>query len=91
MAERKAGAKKEKASGAAKPKKTAARRPAKAVKSPSKTSRKPAAKRAAPRKEAAAEVSRYGCEDCGLVVSIDEWGDMNIVNLVCCGKQMQPA
>ncbi|MDA8326069.1 MAG: hypothetical protein M0033_07610 [Nitrospiraceae bacterium] len=72
--------------------KTAAKPSAKKVKAPSKT-RKPAAKtakRTAPGKAAAAKTPRYGCEVCGLVVSVDEWGEMNIVNLVCCGEQMQP-
>ena len=96
----KTGAKK--TGGAAKTVKTAAKpaartvkSPSKAAKSPAKTSKKPAAKTAkktAPRKtQAPAETSRYGCEVCGLVVSVDEWGDMNFVNLVCCGEQMKPA
>ncbi|MDA8172395.1 MAG: hypothetical protein M0Z48_11290 [Nitrospiraceae bacterium] len=90
MPAKKADAKK--TTGAAKPGKTAAKPSAKKVKAPSKT-RKPAAKtakRTAPGKAAAAKTPRYGCEVCGLVVSVDEWGEMNIVNLVCCGEQMQP-
>ncbi len=72
----------------------AAKKPAKAVKAaarPAKTAAKtkrPAARK--PAGSAAPKEARYGCEVCGLMVTVDEWGDMNMVNIVCCGEQMQP-
>ncbi|MDA8085869.1 MAG: hypothetical protein M0Z75_04140 [Nitrospiraceae bacterium] len=100
MAVKKAGAKGAKAPRTkAAAKKTTTKKPAKAVKAsaarPAKAvAKRPAAKaakRAAPRQAAASqEAGRYGCEVCGLMVSVDEWGEMNVVNLICCGEQMQP-
>ena len=93
MAQAKAAAKK--TTGGAKAKRTAARKTDRpqAVKTAAKGG-KPvarAAKKTVSRKKAAKQEVRYGCEVCGLVVRVDEWGDMNIVNLVCCGEQMGPA
>ncbi len=101
MAVKKAGARGAKApKKAAAAGKTSAKRPAKAVKAaaarPAKTAakrpaaRKPAARAAARQAAAASKEARYGCEVCGLMVTVDEWGDMDMVNIVCCGEQMQP-
>ena len=99
MAQKKTGAKK--ADGRVKSRKTASAKtaPARAAKRKAAAKAvKPAAKavkrvvsRKAAVKDKNKKISRYGCEVCGLVVSVDEWGDMDVVNLVCCGGQMQPA
>ena len=34
--------------------------------------------------------SKYTCSVCGLIVSIDECGCLDVSDLVCCSKPMKP-
>lgn len=35
--------------------------------------------------------SRYACEVCGLVISVDKnCGCVDVCDIICCGKEMKP-
>lgn len=91
----KAGAKTKRATDGTKPKKIASAKAVRAKAGVKKTAKggKPVArtaKKAVSGGTEAKEAARFSCEVCGLVVRVDEWGDINVVNLVCCGEQMGP-
>jgi hypothetical protein len=50
------------------------------------------AKRSSPRKQKDLTIgSRYGCDVCGLSVSVDEiCGCVDFCDIICCGEQMKP-
>ncbi|HMK65850.1 MAG TPA: hypothetical protein VK564_08640 [Thermodesulfobacteriota bacterium] len=64
------------------PAKTASKAPAKAA------AKAPAKVKAAP-KTASRVGSRYGCTDCGLLVTVDRDCNCGTIDLVCCGEPMK--
>jgi hypothetical protein len=52
--------------------------------------KKPAAKKTAGKKKGSVPGTKYACDVCGLVVSVDNvCGCVETCDLICCGKQMK--
>ena len=57
------------------------------------TKRQTTDKRSSPQKQKDLKIgSRYGCNVCGLSVTVDEvCGCVDFCDIICCGEQMKPA
>ena len=48
-------------------------------------------KKSGQKKSGTSKGNRYTCNECGIVVTVDEVCDcVDVCDLVCCGEQMQP-
>ncbi len=48
-------------------------------------------KKSAQKKTGTSKGSKYTCNECGIVVTVDEVCNcVDVCDLICCGEQMQP-
>ncbi len=48
-------------------------------------------KKSSQKKSGTGKGSKYTCNECGIVVTVDEVCDCaDVCDLICCGEQMQP-
>jgi hypothetical protein len=73
-------------------KKAPAKAPAKAApkKAPAKVPAKAAAAKPVKKKSSMAKGDRLYCEECGIIVTVDEPCDCVVCDIICCGEVMKP-
>ncbi|MCX8125838.1 MAG: hypothetical protein N3E40_01660 [Dehalococcoidia bacterium] len=42
-----------------------------------------------PAKKSSAKASKFVCGTCGLTIAVDDWGNMEVGEIICCEKQMK--
>jgi|YNPNPStandDraft_1061719.scaffolds.fasta_scaffold269267_1 hypothetical protein len=43
----------------------------------------------APAREASPKAAKFVCGTCGLTITVDEWGDVAVGEIICCEKPMK--